>query len=159
MMKKRLSEPKIVFERLKKQFGGFTPRKKQETDPQVSTAFGPGRDPGSFAEAMEHLSSEMGWDVDLARAELMEQWVDIVGEDVAHHATPSGASDGVLEILCDSSAWATQLRLMRQQLLDSLVTRFPHANITELSIKAPGAPSWKHGRRSVPGRGPRDTYG
>ncbi|PZQ74527.1 MAG: DUF721 domain-containing protein, partial [Cutibacterium acnes] len=23
----------------------------------------------------------------------------------------------------------------------------------------PSAPSWKHGPRSVPGRGPRDTYG
>ncbi|MDA7848425.1 DUF721 domain-containing protein, partial [bacterium] len=37
--------------------------------------------------------------------------------------------------------------------------RFPQAAITTLSIKGPGAPSWKHGPRSVPGRGPRDTYG
>jgi predicted nucleic acid-binding Zn ribbon protein len=48
---------------------------------------------------------------------------------------------------------------MRAELLDSLASRFPAAAIIELSIKAPGAPSWKHGRRSVPGRGPRDTYG
>jgi predicted nucleic acid-binding Zn ribbon protein len=51
------------------------------------------------------------------------------------------------------------LRLMRADLLRSLLEKFPEAGITELSIRAPGAPSWKHGRRSVPGRGPRDTYG
>ena len=89
----------------------------------------------------------------------MAQWPDIVGPDVAGHAIPVGVSDGVMEIQCDSSAWATQLRLMRSTLLDSLTHKFPHAGVTELSIKAPGAPSWKHGRRSVPGRGPRDTYG
>nr|NLD40552.1 DUF721 domain-containing protein [Actinomycetales bacterium] len=26
-------------------------------------------------------------------------------------------------------------------------------------VLGPKAPSWKHGIRSVPGRGPRDTYG
>jgi predicted nucleic acid-binding Zn ribbon protein len=65
----------------------------------------------------------------------------------------------VLEISCDSSAWATQLRIMKSTLLESLLERFPQAAITTLSIKGPGAPSWKHGPRSVPGRGPRDTYG
>jgi predicted nucleic acid-binding Zn ribbon protein len=44
-------------------------------------------------------------------------------------------------------------------LLNSVVERFPGAGIVDITVKAPGAPSWKHGPRSVPGRGPRDTYG
>jgi predicted nucleic acid-binding Zn ribbon protein len=148
-----------VYERLKKKFGGFITRssKRQQTGDDV--AFGPGRDPGSFAEAMGALTNQMGWSTDLARAGLMEEWEEIVGADIAAHTIPTSASEGVLEIHCDSSAWATQLRLMRGQLLETLATRFPEASIVELSIKAPGVPSWKHGRRSVPGRGPRDTYG
>ncbi|WP_302968247.1 hypothetical protein [uncultured Varibaculum sp.] len=31
--------------------------------------------------------------------------------------------------------------------------------IKRLIILGPKAPSWKHGPRSVKGRGPRDTYG
>ena len=153
------SEPRLVFNRLRKKFGGFQPRKSVEQVDGDSVAFGKNRDPGSMLDALADLSINMGWGQHLARAELLEQWADIVGGYVAKHATPVGSELGVLEIECDSSAWATQLRLMRSQLLDSLRERFPDAEITEVNIKAPGAPSWKHGRRSVPGRGPRDTYG
>jgi predicted nucleic acid-binding Zn ribbon protein len=31
--------------------------------------------------------------------------------------------------------------------------------VTKLRIHGPAAPNWKKGPRSVPGRGPRDTYG
>lgn len=152
-------ESQRVYERLKKKFGGYSNRAKKPQYTGDDVAFGPGRDPGSVAEAMGALTNQMGWTSDLARAEVMHEWADIVGIDIAAHTTPAGASDSVLEIHCDSSAWATQLRLMRHQLLENLAARFPEANIVELSIKAPGVPSWKHGRRSVPGRGPRDTYG
>lgn len=154
-----MDEPRNVYQRLRAKFGGYAPRVDRDIDPDDSVPFGSGRDPGSFIDAMDTLASSMGWGTDLARAELMEQWPDIVGKDVALHAIPTGADHGVMEIQCDSSAWATQLRLMRSTLLESLSEKFPGASIVELSIKAPGAPSWKHGRRSVPGRGPRDTYG
>ena len=158
-MNQRVPESTRVYERLKRKFGGFTPRTRPARDDGDDVAFGPGRDPGSFAHAIGALTDQMGWSTDLARAELMQQWANIVGADIAAHTIPSGAMDGVLEIQCDSSAWATQLRLMRNQLIETLATKFPEAGIVELSIKAPGVPSWKHGRRSVPGRGPRDTYG
>lgn len=154
-----VSEPSNVYQRFRAQFGGYVARPPKDSPSEGSEAYGVGRDPGSFADAMESLTFSMGWVADIARAELMDQWPNIVGHDVAQHAVPVGASDGVMEIQCDSSAWATQLRLMRSTLLDSLTEKFPNAGIVELSIKAPGAPSWKHGRRSVPGRGPRDTYG
>lgn len=153
------SEPRLVYERLRKRFGGFAPRKAADIQEGESVAFGKGRDPGSMSDAFADLSNTMGWTSDLAKAELMEQWAAIVGPEVALHATPTGADKGVLEVLCDSSAWATQLRMMRGKLLSSLHEKFPDAGITEVAIKAPGAPSWKHGPRSVPGRGPRDTYG
>ena len=31
--------------------------------------------------------------------------------------------------------------------------------VRDISVLGPAAPSWKHGRLHVKGRGPRDTYG
>ena len=31
--------------------------------------------------------------------------------------------------------------------------------VKQIIVKGPEKPSWRHGRYSVPGRGPRDTYG
>jgi predicted nucleic acid-binding Zn ribbon protein len=151
-------EPRRVYQRLREKFGGYRRAPRKEF-PDDSAAFGPGRDPGSVADAFDTLSESMGWGAHLAQADLLEQWADIVGDDIASHATPLGIEAGVLEVGCGSSAWATQLRLMKRTLLGSLLERFPGAGIVDITVKAPGAPSWKHGPRSVPGRGPRDTYG
>jgi len=150
-------EARSVFQRLRKNFGGY--RSPHKGSVSESEPFGRFRDPGSMADAFDELAEHMGWAPSLARAELSHHWADIVGDDVAAHATPTGFIDGVLEIVCDSSAWATQLKLMRKSLLEALQERFPDAGVSNIVVKAPGAPSWKHGSRSVPGRGPRDTYG
>ena len=150
-------EARNVYQRLRTKFGGFRGANKGATS--GSEPFGAFRDPGSMADAFDELTSSMGWAPSLARAELAEHWADIVGDDVAAHALPTGFHEGALEIQCDSSAWATQLRLMKKNLLAALEERFPDAGVSEIVLKAPGAPSWKHGSRSVPGRGPRDTYG
>ena len=150
-------EARSVYLRLRKKFGGY--RGADTTAPTGSQPFQAFRDPGSVSDAFDQLSTSMGWSSHLARAELAEHWADIVGDDVASHAQPTGFQEGTLEIQSDSSAWATQLRLMKKTLLASLQERFPDAGVSEILIKAPGAPSWKHGSRSVPGRGPRDTYG
>lgn len=152
-------EPRRVFDRLRKKFGGYRPLPSQPVDPESSQPYGQGRDPGSVGDAFDGLSAAMGWSSHLARAELMVEWPDLVGPEVAAHATPVSSDHGVIEVVCDSSAWATQLRLIRGSLLAKLVEKFPEADISEIRINAPGAPSWKHGSRSVPGRGPRDTYG
>ena len=150
-------EARNVYQRLRTKFGGFRGANKGATS--GSEPFGAFRDPGSMADAFDELTSSMGLAPSLARAELAEHWADIVGDDVAAHALPTGFHEGALEIQCDSSAWATQLRLMKKNLLAALEERFPDAGVSEIVVKAPGAPSWKHGSRSVPGRGQRDTYG
>jgi predicted nucleic acid-binding Zn ribbon protein len=65
-----------------------------------------------------------------------------------------------LRIAAESTAWATQLRLLAGTLLARLVAELGPDVVTKLSISGPTGPSWKHGGRSVRGgRGPRDTYG
>ena len=42
---------------------------------------------------MENLTSTMGWDSPLARAELLADWAEIVGDETAAHAEPIGIEE------------------------------------------------------------------
>jgi predicted nucleic acid-binding Zn ribbon protein len=108
---------------------------------------------------IEGLTAKLGWESPLAQSELLASWVEIAGAETAEHSTPTAIEDGVLLVQCDSTAWATQLRLMRSQIMTHIATRYPDAGIAEVRFQGPNAPSWKRGPRSIPGRGPRDTYG
>ena len=124
-----------------------------------SQPFGTGREPRGIADVLATVTTEMGWSSPLAQSELMTAWPDMVGEELAAHSDPVSIDDGTLTVQCDSTAWATQLRLMRGTVTTTIVQRYPDAGIQSVRFLAPNAPSWKRGPRSVPGRGPRDTYG
>ena len=73
---------------------------------------------------------------------------------------PSWAMDGPLPVRADSTAWATQLRLLESSLMGRLAEEVGEGTVAELRVVGPGAPSWSRGRHRVQdGRGPRDTYG
>lgn len=97
-------------------------------------------------------------DPDLSKASVIAQWADLVGPEVAAHATPD-ISGKTLTITCDSSAWATQLRLLRHDIATELLTQFPDCGIDDIEVLGPGVNPIIRGPRRVKGRGPRDTYG
>jgi predicted nucleic acid-binding Zn ribbon protein len=114
---------------------------------------------------IQRLIINKGWDLQVATGKLQGQWGLIVGHDVASHVIiesfnldPSGQS-GTLLLRADSSAWATQIRLLLPTISDRLDNEIGQGRISEIKVRGPNAPSWKHGLRSVKGRGPRDTYG
>jgi predicted nucleic acid-binding Zn ribbon protein len=125
----------------------------------ASVPFGVGRDPRAIDDILDGLTSKLGWNSSLAKADLLASWPELAGAETALHSEPVGIDDGILTVRCDSTAWATQLRLMRGQITTSIAQRFPDAGIQSVKFDGPNAPSWKRGTRSIPGRGPRDTYG
>ncbi len=134
-------------------------RSKHKKEGGASVPFGIGRDPHGIDDVLDGLTARLGWNSPLARADLLSSWPALVGEETAEHSSPSGIEDGVLTVRCDSTAWATQLRLMRGNITTQIVLRYPDAGIESVRFEGPNAPSWKRGPRSIPGRGPRDTYG
>jgi len=108
---------------------------------------------------MDALTTELGWDSELDKAELLGAWGELVGESTAAKSQPLEIEDGVLTVQCESTAWATQLRIMRVELLTAIAQRYPRAGIESIRFNGPDVPSWKYGRRSTQWRGPRDTYG
>ncbi|GLP72895.1 UPF0232 protein [Mycobacterium antarcticum] len=123
---------------------------------------GPGpdsRDPQPLGRATSELAKSRGWSGRVAEGSVFGQWATVVGEQIAEHADPVSLRDGVLSVEAESTAWATQLRLVQAQLLAKIAAAVGDGVVTSLKIVGPAAPSWRKGRYNVPGRGPRDTYG
>ena len=75
-------------------------------------------------------------------------------------AQPTSFADGKLVVRTDSTAWATQLRLLAPTLVRRLNEELGHGSVTLIEVEGPNLPTWKKGRLSSrDGRGPRDTYG
>ena len=134
-------------------------RMAEKAEKTNSRPFDKGRDPIRAAEGLEGLLKSFRWQSQLAEAELFSDWQAVVGEPNAAASQPEALINGTLTIRCKSTAWATQLRLMQTQILVKIHEAHPDLEITALKLLGPDAPSWKKGPRSVPGRGPRDTYG
>jgi len=157
-------EAQSVYLRFREVFGepglrSTTARKRAAKVSGATLPFGEGRDPRGLSSVIDGLTTTLGWTSPLARSELLASWADIVGAETAEHSTPIAIDDGILVAQCDSTAWATQLRLMRTTITTHIVNKYPDAGITSIRFEGPNAPSWKKGPRSIPGRGPRDTYG
>jgi predicted nucleic acid-binding Zn ribbon protein len=161
-----MSEAASFYRHLKELFGtdpGRGQRRSARSERAASRTgsqpFEPGREPRGLGLLIDSLADELGWTSPLAKSELISAWSDVVGDETAKHSEPAGIEQGVLTVRCDSTGWATQLRLMRGELLVHIERRFPQAGVESIRFLGPDVPSWKRGPRSVPGRGPRDTYG
>jgi predicted nucleic acid-binding Zn ribbon protein len=143
---------------------GFRPgvrpmRKRRPLGQQGYSSADSGRDPSLLGDQMDRLLVDRGWKVDVAVGAVMGRWETIVGTDVAAHCTPLTFGDGVLTVRADSTAWATQLRLISSTILARLEAEVGKDTVVELRVQGPGAPSWSRGLRKSTGPGPRDTYG
>jgi predicted nucleic acid-binding Zn ribbon protein len=105
------------------------------------------------------LVGEHGWGQDLAVHGTVARWDQVVGPDVAAHVRPERYSAGELTVRADSTAWATQVKLLAPNLVRRLNEEIGDGIVTRVTVLGPHAPTWRTGPRTVPGRGPRDTYG
>ncbi|MDJ0359900.1 DUF721 family protein [Rhodococcus sp. H29-C3] len=117
------------------------------------------RDPQTLGSVAGSIAKNRGWSDKVAEGTVMGRWPTVVGEDIAAHAVPVKLEDSVLSISAESTAWATQLRLMQAQILAKIAAAVGHGIVKSLKITGPTTKSWRKGDRHVKGRGPRDTYG
>ncbi|HLR97425.1 MAG TPA: DciA family protein [Jiangellaceae bacterium] len=117
------------------------------------------RDPQSLSAAMDRLVGEHGWGQEIAVHAAVARWDSVVGPDVAAHARPESCIDGDLVVRTDSTAWATQLRMLTADLQRRFDEMVGQGAVSHITVLGPQTRTWSRGRRRVPGRGPRDTYG
>ena len=120
---------------------------------------GDDRDPALVGAQLERLLVDRGWSADVTVGSVMGRWAEIVGPDIAGHVRPVTFEGSVLTVQAESTAWATQIRLLTSALLGRIEAVVGAGVVTDLVVLGPAAPSWIKGKRRVQGRGPRDTYG
>lgn len=136
---------------------GISP-KKRAGKPQTRTD-GSGRDPRLLGDALDEFLVTSGLDTRTQVAQVLADWSHLVGPEVADHVQPQSFDDGRLVLRADSTAWATQMRLLQATVQRRLNEQVGENTVTEIHVVGPDVPSWKFGQRHIPGRGPRDTYG
>jgi predicted nucleic acid-binding Zn ribbon protein len=149
----------------KRREGARNPRRGRsaaESGRRLRGYSGPGpdpRDPQKFGAVLERLMKARGWEKPKAEATVFGAWERVVGPEIAKHSRPVKLDAGVLTVEAESTAWATQPRLLAATLIRNIASEVGHNVVTRLQIHGPAAPSWSRGPRRVQGRGPRDTYG
>jgi predicted nucleic acid-binding Zn ribbon protein len=144
-----------------------------KTEPGTTPADAPGRrsrpgfppsqdraDPQSLGAAINGLLAAEGWELAAATGSVFGRWTQIVGADLAGHTRPETLTDGELTISADSTAWATQVRLLAAQLVRRLNLELGDGTVRRVTVRGPVSPGRKPGEWRVRGsRGSRDTYG
>ncbi|MEV7157137.1 DciA family protein [Streptomyces misionensis] len=111
---------------------------------------GDGRDPIGLGAALSRLMSERGWEAPVAGGSVLEHWneiagPDFAGPDFAQHvrAVAFDADSGRLDLLPDSTAWATQARLIAGKLVgranDHAQLRNQAVLVRRIEVLRPGA--------------------
>lgn len=123
-----------------------------------------GRDPLPLGAAINRLITERGWETPAAVGGVMGRWPQIVGEHLANHCVPLHYDENpdarVLTVQCDSTAWATQLRLLAPRLMARLNEDLGQGTVRLIKVLGPTGPRKGYGPLRAPGsRGPGDTYG
>ena len=117
------------------------------------------RTPSALGGLIDREIKGRGWSTSIASGWVHGNWDEVVGEKIAQHTRVEMFKEGTLFITCDSTAWATNLRVMQRTILQTIAEKVGPNVVKQLRIFGPKAPSWRKGPLHVPGRGPRDTYG
>ena len=116
-------------------------------------------DPQRLEHAIGGLLDNQGWQQRAAIGSVFGRWAEIVGADLAAHTKPDAFADGELAVTADSTAWATQVRLLAPQLVRRLNAELGDGTVHRVRVRGPAAPRQRGAWRVPGGRGPRDTYG
>lgn len=128
--------------------GGSSPRGRQRRE-----------DPQLFNSAIGGLLDTNGWQQRIAMGSVFGRWAQIVGADLAAHTRPDSFADGELAVVADSTAWATQVRLLAPMLVKRLNEEVGDGSVRRVKVRGPQPPRRRGGWRVPGSKGPGDTYG
>ena len=112
------------------------------------------RDPQPFGALTSAIAKQRGWSPKVSEGTVLGRWVQVVGEDIAAHAEPTGLRDGILSVSAESTAWATQLRMMQSQILAKIAAAVGDGVVKSLRITGPTRPELAKRGTAHPGARP-----
>jgi predicted nucleic acid-binding Zn ribbon protein len=95
-------------------------------------------DPRPVADSLDRVTRALGAPHARSLATLFSRWEAVVGPEIAQHAEPRSVRDGVLVLVVDQPAWATQLRYLVPELLARIRAGVSQSGVTEVQIRVAG---------------------
>lgn len=129
--------------------GGQQPRGGQQAGAGRAAAPGrprrrPGRgrreDPQALSTAIDGLLTDHGWRTAAKVGSVFGRWDQIVGPDLAAHTRPDRFGEGELVVIADSTAWATQVRLLAATLVRRLNEELGNGTVRRVVVRGPTPP-------------------
>jgi predicted nucleic acid-binding Zn ribbon protein len=113
----------------------------------------PGRDhepPAKIGDALDRVLRHLGAPAPSVLTTVFDRWPDLVGSQVAAHATPVGLESGTLSVRVDDPAWGSQLRWLERDLVGRVNALLGSPVVQAIEVRvgeARRAPAGRRGRR------------
>ena len=96
------------------------------------------RDPRKVSEVLDRVTRRLGAPGSALLTQLFAGWEALVGADIAAHCRPVSVRDGVLHLVADQPAWASQLGFMAGDILARVAEATGSAEVTEIRVRVSG---------------------
>jgi len=116
---------------------GSVPGTQRRRAPRPVREPGRGGDPRAFGAAIRDLLADRGWEQRAAVGGVFGNWAGIVGPELAEHTKPERFEEGELVVAADSTAWATQLRLLAGTLVRRLNEELGDGTVRRVKVIGP----------------------
>jgi predicted nucleic acid-binding Zn ribbon protein len=97
------------------------------------------REPRPVSESLERIAGRLGLAHPDVLSRVFARWDELVGVDVAAHATPRSLREGVLIVTVDHPAWASSLRLLSGDLMRRINAATGPETVSEVVVRVDGA--------------------
>ena len=94
----------------------------------------------SIHSVLKEVSQHNGLGVKLLEARLQQEWEELVGPTLAKHSYPSTIRYRKLNLISDNSVWLQQLVFLKPQILESIRTRFPELEVSDILLRLGSLP-------------------
>ena len=94
----------------------------------------------SIHSVLKEVSQHHGLGLKLLEARLQQEWEELVGPTLAKHSYPSTIRYRNLNLISDNSVWLQQLVFLKPQILESIRTRFPELEVSDIHLRLGSLP-------------------
>ena len=101
-----------------------------------------GRDddgPRPIGQSLRRVTSSLGMPSADALGAVFGRWAQLVGEQLAAHATPVRLRHGALAVAVDDPVWATQLRWLERDVVAKLTEALGDGVVDRLEVRVKSA--------------------
>ena len=107
------------------------------------------RDPRHVSDGLGKFTRHIGAPEPAVVSALFGRWEQLVGSDIAAHCRPVAVRGGVLDLVADQPAWASQIRFMAVDILAVVASATGSSEVTEIRVRVSGDDPGRGRRRAA----------